>query len=109
MPAQELRALVHKGVTHNVAALITCSITKVESLFFLLLYINAAPRLRKSIGMLLMLCRLPGFPSLVKVLWDISLTVSPDIMRLIKSRRLRWAGHVAQIEENRSTFEMLTS
>ena len=26
----------------------------------------------------------------------------------IKSRRLRWAGHVARIEEGRSAFKILT-
>ena len=29
-------------------------------------------------------------------------------MRVIKSRRLRWAGHVARMEESRSAFKMLT-
>ena len=33
---------------------------------------------------------------------------SPNIGRVIKSRRLRWAGHVARMEEGRSTFEILT-
>ena len=28
-------------------------------------------------------------------------------MRVIKSRRLRWAGHVARMEEGRSAFKML--
>ena len=27
---------------------------------------------------------------------------------MIKSRRLRWAGHVARMEEGRSAFKMLT-
>ena len=27
---------------------------------------------------------------------------------MIKSRRLRWAGHVARMEEGRSTFKILT-
>jgi len=27
---------------------------------------------------------------------------------VIKSRRLRWAGHVARIEEGRSAFKILT-
>ena len=27
---------------------------------------------------------------------------------MIKSRRLRWAGHVARIEEGRSAFKILT-
>ena len=33
---------------------------------------------------------------------------SPNIVRVIKSRRLRWAGHVARMEESRSAFKMLT-
>ena len=34
-----------------------------------------------------------------------SLYRSPNIVRVIKSRRLRWAGHVARMEEGRSTFK----
>ena len=30
------------------------------------------------------------------------------IVRVIKSTRLRWAGHVATMEEGRSTFKLLT-
>jgi hypothetical protein len=37
-----------------------------------------------------------------------SLYRPPNIVRVIKSRRLRWAGHVARIEEGRSAFKMLT-
>ena len=33
---------------------------------------------------------------------------SPNIFMVIKSRRLRWAGHVARMEEGRSAFKMLT-
>ena len=33
---------------------------------------------------------------------------SPNIVRVIKSRRLRWAGLVARMEEGRSAFKMLT-
>ena len=33
---------------------------------------------------------------------------SPNIVWLIKSRRLRWAGHVTRIEEGRSAFKILT-
>ena len=33
---------------------------------------------------------------------------SPNIVREIKSRRLRWAGHVARMEEGRSAFRILT-
>ena len=32
---------------------------------------------------------------------------SPNIVRAIKSRRLRWAGHVARMEEDRSAFKIL--
>ena len=37
-----------------------------------------------------------------------SLYCSPNIVRLIKSRRLRWAGHVARMEESKSAFKILT-
>ena len=30
------------------------------------------------------------------------------MVSVIKSRRLRWAGHVAKMEEGRSVLEMLT-
>ena len=33
---------------------------------------------------------------------------SPNIVRVIKSRRLRWAGHVARMENGRSAFKILT-
>ena len=33
---------------------------------------------------------------------------SPNILRVIKSRRLRWAGHVARMEEGRSALTILT-
>ena len=32
---------------------------------------------------------------------------SPNIASVIKSRRLRWAGHVARMEEGRSAFKIL--
>ena len=35
-------------------------------------------------------------------------TVHSNIVRVIKSRRLRWAGHVARMGEGRSAFKMLT-
>ena len=37
-----------------------------------------------------------------------SLYRSTNIVRVIKSRRLRWAGHVARMEEGRSAFKLLT-
>ena len=33
---------------------------------------------------------------------------SPNIVRVIKSRRLRWACHVARMEEGRSAFKIST-
>ena len=33
---------------------------------------------------------------------------SPNIVRVIKSRRLIWAGHVVRMEEGRSAFKILT-
>ena len=33
---------------------------------------------------------------------------SPNIVREIKSRRLRWAGHVAKMEEGSTVFKILT-
>jgi hypothetical protein len=32
---------------------------------------------------------------------------SPNIIRVIKSRRLRWAGHVARMGEERSVYSVL--
>ena len=37
-----------------------------------------------------------------------SLYRSPNVVRVIKSRRLRWAGHVARMEEGRCAFKILT-
>ena len=37
-----------------------------------------------------------------------SLYRSPNIVRVIKSRRLRWAGHVARMEEGMNAFKILT-
>ena len=34
--------------------------------------------------------------------------LSPNIVRVIKSRRLRWAGHLARMEEGKSSFKILT-
>ena len=32
---------------------------------------------------------------------------SPNVVKVIKSRRLRWAGNVARIEKGRSAFRIL--
>jgi hypothetical protein len=32
---------------------------------------------------------------------------SPSIIRIIKSRRMRWAGHVARIGETRNAYRLL--
>ena len=32
----------------------------------------------------------------------------PNIVRIIKSTRLRWAGHVVRMKEGRSAFKILT-
>jgi hypothetical protein len=32
---------------------------------------------------------------------------SPSIIRMIKSRRMRWAGHVARMGENRNAYRIL--
>jgi hypothetical protein len=32
---------------------------------------------------------------------------SPDIIRQVKSRRMRWAGHVARMGEGRSLYRVL--
>ena len=37
-----------------------------------------------------------------------SLYRSPNIVRVMKSRRFRWAGHVARMEKGRSVFKILT-
>ena len=37
-----------------------------------------------------------------------SLFRSPNIIRVIKSRRLRWTGRVVRMEEGRSAFKILT-
>jgi hypothetical protein len=31
---------------------------------------------------------------------------SPNIIRMIKSRRMRWAGHVATMEEERNVYRI---
>ena len=36
-----------------------------------------------------------------------NLKTSPNIVRVIKSRRMRWAGHVARMGEERGTYRFL--
>jgi hypothetical protein len=36
-----------------------------------------------------------------------NLYYSPNIIRMIKSRRLRWAGHVARMGEKRNAYRIL--
>jgi hypothetical protein len=36
-----------------------------------------------------------------------NLYCSPSIIRIIKSRRIRWAGHVARMGENRNAYRIL--
>jgi hypothetical protein len=36
-----------------------------------------------------------------------SLSSSPNIVRMIKSRRMRWAGHVARMGEGRGVYRVL--
>ena len=54
-----------------------------------------------------------NFASLVGSLFGILTVIytghSPNIVRVIKSRRQRWTGHIARIEEDRSSFKILTS
>ena len=37
----------------------------------------------------------------------LSLYRSPNIFRVIKSRRLKWAGHISRMEESRNAFKIL--
>jgi hypothetical protein len=36
-----------------------------------------------------------------------NLYFSPNIIRMIKSRRMRWAGHVARMGETRNAYRIL--
>jgi hypothetical protein len=36
-----------------------------------------------------------------------NLYLSPDVIRQIKSRRMRWAGHVARMGEGRNVYRVL--
>ena len=37
-----------------------------------------------------------------------NLYFSPNIVKVIRSRRLRWAGHVARMKEGRSAFNIIS-
>ena len=37
-----------------------------------------------------------------------SLNLSPNVVRVIKSRRFRWSRHVVRIRQNKNTFNILT-
>jgi hypothetical protein len=37
----------------------------------------------------------------------LNLYISPDIIRQFKSRRMRWAGHVARMGEGRNVYRVL--
>jgi hypothetical protein len=39
--------------------------------------------------------------------WGYGLYSSPSIIRMIKSRRMRWAGHVARMGENTKAYRIL--
>ena len=41
-------------------------------------------------------------------MWNFIVCTVHLIVRVIKSRRLRWEGHVARMEEGRSAFKILT-
>ena len=45
---------------------------------------------------------------MIHYLIGVGLCRSPNIVRVIKSIKLRWAGHVARMEEGRSAFKILT-
>ena len=49
----------------------------------------------------------PYWYSYYKIIFN-SLYLSPNIVRVIKSRRLRWTEHVARMEKGRSAFKILT-
>jgi hypothetical protein len=39
-------------------------------------------------------------------MWSINLYSSPSIVRIIKSRRMRWKGHVARMGERKNTYRI---
>ena len=44
----------------------------------------------------------------LQILEDTINESSPNMVRVIKSRRMRWAGHVPRMEEGRSALKILT-
>jgi hypothetical protein len=38
---------------------------------------------------------------------SLDLYSSPSIIRVVKSRRMRWAGHVARVSEKRNVYRLL--
>jgi hypothetical protein len=42
----------------------------------------------------------------VPYLFSIAVIISPDITRQIKSRRMRWVGHVARIGKDRKVYKV---
>ena len=48
------------------------------------------------------------FASLIIIIIIIFKTISTIIVRVTKSRRLRWASHIARMEKGRSAFKILT-
>jgi hypothetical protein len=46
-------------------------------------------------------------PVSINYLTQNTLYSSPSIIRIIKSRRMRWAGHVARIGEKRNAYRIL--
>ena len=53
--------------------------------------------------------RLTYFILTILIHWDFhSLNRSPNTVWVIKSRKLRWAGHIARMGEGRSALKILT-
>jgi hypothetical protein len=53
-------------------------------------------------------CRLKSWSSILQQgCCDLYQYSSPSIVRVIKSRRMRWAGHVARIGNRRGVFRVL--
>jgi hypothetical protein len=48
-----------------------------------------------------------NFQNLYSLLHRFSFIFGPSIIRIIKSRRMRWAGHVARMEEKGNVYRLL--